>query len=247
VLVAFPDFVVPPAIDIDGSIQVQEYSRIYSAGGGGRYSLGAGVMPAKIFLLGGYRFFRVAEGLSIVASSTPGIDPFPIPFPQGRVEAVDSFTTRNTFNGGEIGLGLEVGRSVWSLGAETRLAMGNMHQTLAIDGRTSAIAGGYVASFPGGLLAQPTNIGSYARDRFSIIPQVDVKLGYQVLPAMRVTVGYNFTYVTNVLRPGGQIDTSVNTTQIAGLPLVGPAQPAATLDDTSIWLQGITAGLDFRF
>jgi hypothetical protein len=50
-----------------------------------------------------------------------------------------------------------------------------------------------------------------------------------------------------VLRPGDQVDLTVNTTQIAGLPLVGPARPAATLDETTIWLQGVTTGLDMRF
>jgi hypothetical protein len=122
-----------------------------------------------------------------------------------------------------------------------------MHQTLDIDGRTSAVSGPYVASFEGGLLAQPTNIGNYSRDRFALIPSLDIKLGFQVLPVVRLTVGYNLTWVTNVLRPGEQIDTNVNTTQIAGLPLVGPASPAATLDESTVWLQGFTTGLDMRF
>jgi hypothetical protein len=248
VVVAFPDFVVMPLVlDIDGSIRVQEYSRIQSAGGGGRYSLGPHNGLARLFLLGAYRFFDLAEGLSIKATSSPGTDPFPFPIPQGEIQVFDRFTTQNTFNGGEVGLGAEMGLAGWSLGAETRLALGNMHQTLEIDGRTSAVSGGYVASYPGGLLAQPTNIGDYTRNRFALIPQLDVKLGFQVLPAVRWTVGYNLTFVTNVLRPGDQVDLTVNTTQIAGLPLVGPARPAATLDETTIWLQGVTTGLDMRF
>jgi hypothetical protein len=64
---------------------------------------------------------------------------------------------------------------------------------------------------------------------------------------MRVTVGYNFTWISSVWRPGAQVDTTVNTTQIAGLPLIGTPSPQATLNDSSVWLQGLTAGLDFRF
>jgi hypothetical protein len=247
-IIAFPDFIIGPlTVDIDGSIKVKESSRVQSAGGGGRYALSGFGLPARFFLLGGYRFFDLDESLSIKTSSNPGTDPFPFPVPPGHIEQFDGFATQNTFNGGEVGLGAEVALARWTLAAETRLAMGNMHQTLDIDGLTSAVSGPYVASFPGGLLAQPTNIGSYSRNRFALIPQVDVRLKFQVLPATRLTVGYNFTYVTNVLRPGDQVDTSVNETQIAGLPLVGPARPAATLNETDIWLQGVSAGLDFTF
>jgi hypothetical protein len=247
-IIAFPDFVIgPDTFDIDGSIKIKESSRAQSAGGGGRYALSAFGWPARFFLLGGYRFFDLDESLSIKTSSNPGTDPFPFPVPPGHIEQFDSFATRNIFNGAEVGLGADVGLARWSLAAETRLAMGNMQQTLEIDGLTSAVSGVYVASFPGGLLAQPTNIGNYSRNRFALIPQVDVRLKFQVLPALRLTVGSNFTYVTNVLRPGNQIDTSVNETQIAGLPLVGPARPAATLNETDIWLQGVSAGLDFTF
>jgi hypothetical protein len=249
-LVAFPDLVVGPGpllVDVDGTIEVQEYSRIQSAGGGGRYSIGPHNGLVHLFILGGYRFFQISEGLTISSSSSPGTDPFPIPFPPGTIQVFDRFDTQNTFNGGEVGLGAEMGLSRFSLIVDSRLALGNMHQTLDIDGRTSAVAGPYIASYEGGLLAQPTNIGNYSRNQFSLIPSLDLKLGFQVLPVVRLTVGYNLTFVTNVLRPGEQIDTNVNTTQIAGLPLVGPPSPAATLDNSTIWLQGWTAGLDMRF
>jgi len=235
--------------DIDGTISVQEYSRIQSAGGGGRYAFGATDSKLRAFLTGAYRFFDLSEGLSIKATNIPpALPPLPFPLPaNASVVELDRFTTQNIFNGGEIGTGAELNLSRFSLGVDSRLALGNMHQTLDIDGSTTAIFGPYRASFEGGLLAQPSNIGSVSRNRFAMIPQVDVKLGYQVLPAMRLTVGYNFTYITNVIRPGGNVDLNVNTTQIAGLPLVGPAQPGVLWDETSIWLQGVTAGMDFRF
>jgi len=250
VLVAFPDFVVPllppTIVDIDGSINIQEQSRIQSAGGGGRYALGAYNNPLRLFLLGAYRYFNLTESLSITADSTLGFEPLPFP-DDGVIQAYDSVATENTFNGGEVGLGAELSRDRLSLGVESRLAMGNMHQRLTIDGRTSATYDTFVASYEGGLLAQPSNIGSYSRNVFALIPQVDVKLGVRVLPSLLLTVGYNFTYVTSVIRPGDQVDLNVNTTQIAGLPLVGPAVPAASFDATSMWLQGFTTGLDLRF
>ncbi len=245
-IVAFPNYVVgPTSVNVDGSINIQETSRVQSAGGGARYAIGPYNGPIRLFLLGAYRFFDLNESLNIKSTSYSSFDPFPPD--AGRIEVVDSFATRNIFNGGEIGIGTELNRARWTLGAETRLALGNMNQQLTINGSTSAIYNAYVASYAGGLLAQPTNIGTYTRNRFAIIPQVDLKLGYQLRPALRVTAGYNFTYVSSVIRPGGQIDTNVNTTQIAGQPLVGPAVPHASVSDTSIWLQGVTMGLDLRF
>ncbi len=243
-LIAYPHLSIPPVfVNLDGSINVRESSNIQSASGGGRYALNPYTYPARFYLLGGYRYFDLDETLTITTSTNPGRGPFP----PGRVDSFDNFAVTNVFNGGEIGLGTELGASRLSLIADTRLAMGNMHETLNIDGRTSAISGGFVASYAGGLLAQPTNIGSYSRDVFVLIPQVDLKLAYQLLPPLRVTVGYNFTYVTRVLRPGDQVDTTVNTTQVAGGALVGPASPHAPFSDTGLWLQGVTAGLDLRF
>lgn len=251
-IVAFPDFqipiLLPPVlVDIDGSVQVQETSRVQSAGGGGRYALGPYTNPTRLFIVGGYRYFSLNEALTIVSTSTT--DQFDPPFdvPAGYIETADYFSTKNTFNGGEIGMGAEMIRNRWTLGAETRLALGNMAQTLTIDGRTSAIWDVYTASYVGGLLAQPTNIGTFSQNKFALIPQVDVKVGYHVLPALRLTVGYNFTYVSSVLRPGDQVDLSVNTTQIAGLPLVGDPVPAVSMSTSGMWLQGLSAGLDFRF
>ena len=66
-------------------------------------------------------------------------------------------------------------------------------------------------------------------------------------PALRLTVGYNFTAVTRVIRPGDQIDINVfrYNTQSAGL-LHSVPHPVP-FDTTSIWLQGVTAGLDYQF
>lgn len=122
-----------------------------------------------------------------------------------------------------------------------------MNEILNINGQAIAQSGAFSAIAPGGLLAQPTNIGSFSQNRFALIPQVNVKLGYQVLPGLRITVGYNFTYVTRVLRPGDQVDTTVNGTQIAGGTLVGPVCPQVLFNDTGIWLQGVTAGFDLTF
>ena len=248
-LLAFPGLVVPPVVvNVNGTITVEETSSFQSAGLGGRWGLFSYQSPFRAFLWGGYRFVNLNESLEIESTSSATIVPFPIPIPDdGTIQVFDRFTTSNVFNGGEIGLTGEYTRDRWSLTVLKRVALGNMNQKVKINGRTSALFEEYAASYEGGLLAQPSNIGTYTQNKFAWIPELDIKLGYQLFRCMRLTVGYNLTYVSNVVRPGGQIDTNVNTTQVAGLPLVGPPDPTVKFDQTSIWLQGFTTGIDMRF
>jgi uncharacterized protein YraI len=247
-IVAFPGFILAPpamiAINVDGSIKINETSNIQSAGGGGRLSLSQYTSPVRFFLVGGYRFFNVDESLFVASTSTPPIE---TTLAGTRVMVSDYFATSNIFNGGDVGLGTELRLRRWWFGGETRVALGNMQETLTVDGATAAIAGPFKAQYVGGLLTQASNIGSFTSNHFAVIPSVDLKLGYQVFPAMRLTVGYNFTWVSRVIRPGAQVDTTVNTSQIAGGTLVGPAHPQNTFSQSSLWLQGVTGGLEFTF
>jgi hypothetical protein len=68
---------------------------------------------------------------------------------------------------------------------------------------------------------------------------------------VRVFTGYNCMYWSRVVRPGNQIDTTVNLTQVpihpSFGPLVGPAQPTVPLTQTDFWAQGIQFGLELRY
>ena len=82
--------------------------------------------------------------------------------------------------------------------------------------------------WPGGMLAQPTNMGSYDRDVTAWIPEFGVTAGYDVRNWLRLTIGYNILWISNVALAGDQIDRVVNPTQFGGNPLIGPARPAFT-------------------
>ena len=103
----------------------------------------------------------------------------------------------------------------------------------------------------GGLLTQPTNIGRFSRDRFAVAPEAGVKLGFQVTDWMKFTVGYTFLYLSDVARPGNQIDRTVNTsqlpTQLGGGMLVGAPRPGFVFKGTDFWAQGLTLGLELRY
>jgi hypothetical protein len=89
------------------------------------------------------------------------------------------------------------------------------------------------------------------RTEFSVIPEAGLTLGYQVSRCLRVNLGYNVLYWSNVVRPGEQIDTVLDTNQIPNFP--GPATPAVVqrprvpFNETNLWVQGITAGLEVRW
>ena len=200
----------------------------------------------RIDLIYGYRFARLDESIEIrdwtVSTNQGG------PIPIGTVIAGrDLFDTQNIFHGGELGLQFsdDVGRFNWS--ALAKVALGNVRQSATVDGDTIITVPGFdpVAS-PGSLYALPTNMGRYHRDRFAVIPEVNLNVGYRLTRAWTARVGYTFLLWNRVAQAVPQIDYNLNPTQISG-PLVGPAQPSFTFHNTEYWLQGVNFGLECRF
>src|SRR5262249_15573982 len=101
--------------------------------------------------------------------------------------------------------------------------------------------------FKNGLLAQPTNSGRFSRDVFSVVPEFGINVGYQLTDYCTAYVGYNFIYWTNVVRPGDQIDFSVNPSQLSGNPLIGTSRPTLVARNSDFWVQGVNVGLAFRY
>jgi hypothetical protein len=58
-----------------------------------------------------------------------------------------------------------------------------------------------------------------------VVPEVGVKVGYQVTPHLRAQVGYDFLYWSDVVRPGSQIDPLINTNLIPPATPGGPGRP----------------------
>ena len=132
------------------------------------------------------------------------------------------------------------------------VALGSTHEEIDIQGSTVITPpAGTPTSLPGGLLALPTNIGQFSRDRFAVVPEVGLHVGYQVTNFARAFVGYSFLYCSNVVRAGDVIDRTVNLSQIPTTmgngTLTGPARPAVLFKDTDFWAQGVDFGLEFRF
>jgi len=200
----------------------------------------------RVDLIGGFRYFQLNENLGITENITflPGS-----PAPGDMITVVDRFETRNDFYGGQVGARGEWWRGRWFVNATGKVALGNMHQEVRVNGATTFTSPGVApVTQPGGLLALPTNIGNRSRDVFAAVPEIGLNVGRQVTSNVRIFTGYSLLYFSNVVRPGDQIDTVINPTQLptANGPgnLVGDARPAPLFRDTDFWAQGVNFGVE---
>src|SRR5262249_55093388 len=146
----------------------------------------AGEGNLKLQALGGFRYVDLAEDLGILLRSTAVNtatvlflgDSFPAP---STVVTNDFFQTRNQFYGGQLGLGAEysLGRAV--VAASGKLALGSNHQVVEVLGTSTLIPNtGSAVTVTSGQFAGPSNRGTRSQDEFTVIPEFEIKLGYQV-------------------------------------------------------------------
>lgn len=202
----------------------------------------------RIVGLAGFRWFQLEEKLSYntTVSSLPGETPL---FFGGQ----DRFDTENNFCGGQLGIRGELNYGPVFLTASSRLALGNVHQELNISGVTLTDFFFDPVAFPGGVFSQPSNLGAYQRDRFAVLPELNVNLGYAFTPWCRVFAGYSFLYLSNVLRPGNTIDRVINPTttgfalQSSDNTPMGPIRPLPIFKGSDFWAQGVNFGAQIRY
>jgi hypothetical protein len=202
----------------------------------------------RLDLLAGYRYLNlqdqvdIDEHLTVLSTDNPAI-------PAGTTFVVqDRFKSTNEFNGGQIGLAGEYRSGRWYFGGRNLVALGNTHSEVTISGDTVVTTpGGVPAVNAGGLLTQPTNIGTFTADKFAVVYEAQTILGYQVTDGLRAFVSYSYLYWSNVARAGDQIDLVVNSSQIPPGTLNGAARPSFVRNDTNFWAQGISFGLELRY
>ena len=196
----------------------------------------------SIDLLAGFRYADLTERLTIQTNSTDFVN-------QINDVTSDAFSTRNQFYGGQLGFraGLQYGRV--SLELAGKVALGANHESVIINGSTTETGAGSAnpGTFPGGVFTQQSNIGGTTRNQFAVIPEGQLRVGYQLRPNIVATVGYDIVYWNQVVRPGSQADRGINPTQSLANVLVGPAAPAPQFHRTDFWAQAISFGLEFRY
>jgi hypothetical protein len=234
-------FLVAGILGFSGQVSAGETSRLLGAGMVFRGEICGTCVFGSVSGLIGYRYLHLRDDLRI-STATQGV--FLGPF---TLTTNDEFEAANNFHGLDLGLTGEIRSGPWSVEWLAKAALGVNVADVSISGSTSSTVFGITLTSAGGLLAQPTNIGNFSNSRFSVVPELALKLGYQITPEWRAFVGYDALYWSNVQRAGGAIDTTVNPTQIGGERLVGTARPLPQFATTSFWAQGVTVGATYRY
>jgi hypothetical protein len=209
----------------------------------------------SISATGGFRYLNLAEDLQMVQQSSGTILTFNgVPLPPGStIGLFDTFQTQNQFFGGQVGTRVQGNLGRWVVGADAKLGIGENMQSITINGLSVASApGGPVLLAPGGSFAQLSNMGHYTTSHFALVPEFATDIGYQITPWMRLRLGYNFLFWSNVLRPGAQIDPTLNVnnvpvSQLFGTLPGGPARPSVLFNRSEFWAQGVSVGLLFSY
>jgi len=214
-------------------------------GGWGGFGSIAGRATRRVDVLFGVRYARLQETLNITEDLQTTGSSTPIT----NIDVFDHFGTENEFLGGELGFLTEWEYRRWSLELLSKLAIGNTRQRVHISGSTTQDDGTGPVSKVGGLLTQTTNIGSYSRNEFSVLPEIGLTLGYQLTRRLRLTAGYTLLYWSRVARPGDQIDLEVNPSLLTfpPNPAPNPARPRFDFRDSDLWAQGLNIGGEYRW
>jgi hypothetical protein len=262
-----------------GTMAIATTSRLSGLEGNFRRNLKYTESVSVDFLIGA-RYLDLDESLTVYQSTTPQTTTPQITVPVGRrdmagnviaplqvgpgqtIDIVDRAYTRNQFYGGEAGLRMEYKHGIWFLAATPRIGFGSVHQTTYIDGNTN-VAGVLEQPTSGGLLAVglPTtgysgpdtdgNIGRNVSNRFAVLTEVGLSLGVQLTQSARLSVGYNFLYLSSTARPANQFDTTINprlvpTSSNFGT-LSGPSNPRLTFDREDFYAHGVTLTLGLQY
>lgn len=196
---------------------------------------------ARTDLLSGYTFLRLDSELGINTSFTDGITN---PIQNGTVFTTsDTFSTKNTFHGGHLGLSNEINRGRFSFSLLGKVALGNMQSRATIAGRyTETPPNAATVTENRGLFAQSSNIGTLSQNRFTFLPEAGAKVRYQ-LGRAQFGVGYTLLVLPSVAMASGQVDRNIDIGGIGG----APAAPLPRFATETYFLHGVDLGLTFKF
>ena len=239
---------------VSGGLTVIERSQLQGANVGPIIN----IVQSDRFRLDGmlaFRYVNLSESLDIndqyadvqrAALTFAGI---PIGY-LGSMSDLDSFHTTNSFYGGSLGARMNWAPGRWLFNATGKVALGTIQERTVINGWTTWNWYGVQSTLPGGVLATTANIGNYYRSPFAVVPEAYLSVGYQITPWATLRIGYSFLYLSNVLRPGAQVNRVTSANLVPSDPTygtAGPNQPTYQFHTSSYWAQGMNVGLDFRF
>jgi len=195
----------------------------------------------------GYRWGLLDEVMQFTTNSSnvPGnkMDVF---------QTTDRFHTQNNLNAGQIGFKFNQDYGRFALGGVVKVAMGSMVEVTKINGATytNFFTPTQIQAFPGGYFAQPTNEGYHRENRFAVMPELGLNGSVRLLEKLKLNIGYNFLFLSEVARPGDQISSTINPSQSPSFTvtpsttLIGQAAPLFTPISSQYYAHGLNFGLE---
>jgi hypothetical protein len=199
--------------------------------------------------LTGYRYFQANEGLRFDQRSEfsrltgQGLES--VTYRSASADQIDAHTR---FHGGLLGLRTQFDAAGLFFQFDAKVSLGQITEVVKVSGQTVATAGfptgTQTSYFPTAVFGQPSNAGRTERRQFAVLPEAGVKVGGQFLPRAWWYVGYQFTYLSDVVRAADQLDRVIDLNQTAGDSFGRPRVP---FNRTDFWVQGVTVGLEWRY
>jgi Putative beta barrel porin-7 (BBP7) len=157
---------------------------------------------------------------------------------------VDAIKSHNNFFGGQAGFELEGECCSFFIDGKFHCALGANEQSVNITAVTLA-----PTVMLGGSTYGAGDVGNHERTRISVIPEVNLRVGYVFNDNIRAWVGYDGMYMYNVVRAAGQSQSSNPISVVVGSTNVPVTvnQFSFHFVDSNLPVQGINFGLEFRF
>ena len=197
----------------------------------------------RMFFLGGYRFFWLSDDLDMTST----IQPVGGPFGADRGSKCSTRSIpRTSFTAAKSACKPSWRRVPGPIGIITKVALGNNPSETPDRRRNAWRSVDCPRISPGGLFAQPTNIGRSSDDVFAVLPEASVTFGYQVTRCMRLTAGYNFLYMNHVLAPPSR--STARSTPRSSTMACWLATPAAhDILESEFWMHGFSTGMEVKW
>jgi hypothetical protein len=229
-------------IPANGSISVDSRLEVWGTEANAYWNWRRNDSGRTDFLLG-FRYVQLKNDFDINGQTT-----LPV-VPAGLTESInDTFQTQNQFYG--INIGAKTHQRLYgnlNLDVSAKVALGVMDEQIDIHGIRTAP--GFDPQLSG-FFANSGNSGNTTHDVFAAVPELQVRLSYDLTSWFRVYGGYDLFYMSSVAMASDQINRNINPTFIpnpAFGPPVGVNSPLRNDKKTDFLANGLTFGCELSF
>jgi hypothetical protein len=175
-----------------------------------------------------------------------------------RLVDQESFTARNQFYGGQVGLRGNLMFDRFIVSGQFQLGVGSTNEQINIQGsQVRTLPTSATITSPGALFALPSNIGVHNHNEFTLLPEFGATLTVPINSNISLGVTFTTLYWSRIIRGADQIDTAINIAQLpAGalvvppgvpLPTVNGNHPGVQFNQSDLWIMGAMVTATFRW